>query len=320
MVEWRFSPQWSVEADGLYRKLHLTEAFVEPTHVLNSVSPSPVITWEFPILAKYRFNLPRLNPFVEAGPSFRTAGNLNGSSPSHAGVTAGLGVEIHAAGLTFAPAVRYTRWAADSVSQFTNARSKQDQLEMLIGVSRGSTVNVRPLGRHVSVGAIFGTSLNQRTSAQSISFITTNGPTVSSVSTPDRSFSAGPAIEFLLPRRFSVEADAIYVPLHSTTINMINGVPSRGFGSGITTWEFPVLAKYTLRSGALAPFAEVGPSFRLPTTGLSTHGITVGVGAQIHPWVLKIQPAVRYTRWAQNAFGEPVARTDQVEILVGFEL
>jgi Outer membrane protein beta-barrel domain len=146
MVEWRFSAHWSVEADGLYRKLHLTEAFVEPNGVLNSGSPSPVITWEFPVLAKYRLNLPRFKPSVEAGPSFRTAGNLNGTMPSHTGFTAGLGAELHAAGLTFAPALRYTRWTADTVSPFANAHSKQDQLEMLVGVSRGSPVDAHPLG------------------------------------------------------------------------------------------------------------------------------------------------------------------------------
>ena len=320
MVEWRFSPHWSLEVDGLYRKLHLTEAFVEPNGLLNSVSPSPVITWEFPILAKYRLNLPRLRPFAEAGPSFRTAGNLNGTNPSHAGITAGAGVELHTAGLTFAPTVRYTHWSADGGSPFINARTREDQIEMLVGVSRGSTVNVHPFGRRVSVGAILGTSLNERTSVQTFRSITTNGTIISSVSTPRRGLSAGPALEFQLPGSFSVEADAIYAPLRSSTVTTVNGAASRGFVSGIVTWELPLLARYTLHTGPVAPLAEAGPSFRLPTSGLSTHGITVGVGAQIHPGVLKIQPAVRYTRWAQNAFGESVARNDQVEITVGLVL
>jgi hypothetical protein len=320
MVEWRFSPHWSVEVDGLYRKLHLTEAFVEPDSHLNSVSPSPVITWEFPVLAKYRFNLPRFRPFAEAGPSFRTTGNLNGTMPSHAGFTAGLGVELHAAGLTFAPVLRYTRWMSDTGSPFINAYSTPDQLEMLVGVSRSSSVDVHPLGGHLSVGAVLGTSLSERTSVQSFSFAASNGPSFSSVSTPARSFNAGPVLEFLLPRSFSLETDAVYVPLRSSTITTVNGFASRPSASGLTTWEFPLLAKYTLRTGVVAPFAEAGPSFRLPTSGLSTRGITVGVGAQIHSRILKIQPAVRYTRWAQNAFGEPVARPDEVELMVGFVL
>ena len=47
------------------------------------------------MLAKYRFHWSKMNPFVELGPSFRTAGNLNGTNPSHYGFTSGLGVEMH---------------------------------------------------------------------------------------------------------------------------------------------------------------------------------------------------------------------------------
>ena len=103
---------------------------------------------------------------------------------------------------------------------------------------------------------------------------------------------------------FSVEAEAIDVPLRSTTVTTVNSMSSRGFAGGIAMGT-PGLAKYTLRPGAIAPFVELGPSFRLPTSGLSTHGITVGIGAQVHVKVLKIQPAVRYTRWAQNELENP---------------
>src|SRR5580704_16001026 len=45
---------FSVEADVLYRELHQTTEGLEASGP-NSVSPSPVVTWEFPVLAKYRF-------------------------------------------------------------------------------------------------------------------------------------------------------------------------------------------------------------------------------------------------------------------------
>src|ERR1035441_1720740 len=51
-IEMRFTPRWSLEADGMFRELHLTWAAVQPDGVLNSVSPAPVVTWEFPVLAK----------------------------------------------------------------------------------------------------------------------------------------------------------------------------------------------------------------------------------------------------------------------------
>src|SRR5438105_4927501 len=66
-VEFHIGGDWSVEVDGLYRKLHFTTAAVLPNGTLNSVSPSPVVTWEFPMLAKYRFRGSHLRPFLEAG-------------------------------------------------------------------------------------------------------------------------------------------------------------------------------------------------------------------------------------------------------------
>lgn len=89
MVEFRFRSYFSLELDGMFRELHVTWAGVLPDGTLNSVSPSPVVTWEFPVLAKYRFGSGRLKPFFEAGPSFRTTGNLN-FYPSHYGAPPGL--------------------------------------------------------------------------------------------------------------------------------------------------------------------------------------------------------------------------------------
>jgi len=90
-------------------------------------------------MVKYRFSLPILKPFVEAGPTFRTAGNLNGTSPSHHGLTAGVGVEAHAWKLKIAPQVRYLRWARDPYSQIplfgTSPFTVRDQAEFLVSGS-----------------------------------------------------------------------------------------------------------------------------------------------------------------------------------------
>ena len=137
MVELRLPLHLSVEVDGLYHELEFTNAFIEPNGKLNSVSPAPVVTWEFPVLAKYRFSLPLVRPFVEAGPSFRSSGNLNGSSPSSRGFAAGMGVEAHAWKLRIAPRVRYSRWARDrwyKVAAFAPL-TVPDQAEFLLGIS-----------------------------------------------------------------------------------------------------------------------------------------------------------------------------------------
>jgi hypothetical protein len=146
MVELGLPLHLSVEIDGLYRPLNFTSAAVNPDGSLNSVAPNTVVTWEFPILGKYRFPIHRVEPFVEVGPSFRTSGNLNGASPSNHGFTLGVGVEGHLRKLRIAPTVRYTRWAADEVRCFAVPRSGcsldiqqpltiRNQAEFLVGFS-----------------------------------------------------------------------------------------------------------------------------------------------------------------------------------------
>jgi hypothetical protein len=122
----------SVEIGALYRPMNLTTAGVLADGSVHSVSPATVVTWEFPVLAKYRFGGGSVKPFIEVGPSFRASGNLNASSPSPYGVTAGFGVETRFLGLRIAPVLRYTHWASDP--DYTASRTKRNQLGALIGV------------------------------------------------------------------------------------------------------------------------------------------------------------------------------------------
>jgi hypothetical protein len=70
MIEFLIRQHFSIEADGLNRRLRYPD------------DPSVIVTWELPVLAKYRFSSRTLRPFVEGGPSFRVTGNLNFSNPS----------------------------------------------------------------------------------------------------------------------------------------------------------------------------------------------------------------------------------------------
>jgi hypothetical protein len=123
----------SVEIDALYRPMNLTMAGVGPDGSLNSISPATVVTWELPVLGKYTFGTGPLKPFIQAGPSFRAAGNLNDAEPSAYGVTAGLGVEAQLGKLRIVPVLRYTHWAADDDS--AGSRTKRNQVELLLGLS-----------------------------------------------------------------------------------------------------------------------------------------------------------------------------------------
>jgi hypothetical protein len=335
MLEYRLPWNFAVEVDGLYRELHLTQAFLEPNGTLNSVSPAPVVTWEFPALGKYRFHGSRLRPFVEAGPAFRTTGNLN-ARPSHYGVAAGVGVEMHWRSLDIAPVVRYTRWARDNHLMY-GPQSKSDQVELLLEVSRRSEIASHPMGPHFSVGAIVGMTLIHDFPSSVSTFDTTiliptpgGGYTLQPASGTEyfsgmNSFIAGPAFELSLPKRFYVEADALHHPLRSSSRNVLDDGTKFGSFSGTeaVTWEFPVLAKYKFDTRFARPFLEAGPSFRLPQNEggpLSTHGITAGAGVEARWRKLKIAPGIRFTHWGQQGgFGDSVAR-NQVEFLTALLL
>ena len=149
MWEWHFSEHVSLEADGLYREMHYN----------NEDPPGPrdaVVTWEFLVLAKYRFSSYRfggasVRPFLEAGGSFRAAGNLNQANPSHQGATAGAGFEFPVRKFMIVPTLRYTRWAADT----NGVRSRPDQLELLVGFSRFAKADAPDVTR-ISLGAMLG--------------------------------------------------------------------------------------------------------------------------------------------------------------------
>jgi hypothetical protein len=126
-LDYRFSDRWSVEADVLYHPLILSEA-----------ARATVVTWEIPVMAKYRFGSGASRPLVMAGPAFRVAGNRNSTHPSTFGVTAGAGWEIRAGRLTFEPALRYVRWQTDTPDEFTPASTRHDQVEAMFAIRYGN--------------------------------------------------------------------------------------------------------------------------------------------------------------------------------------
>jgi hypothetical protein len=126
-------PGLALEVDAVYKPLHSS---------FGQGQGFTVLSWDFPVLAKYHLTRLGPAPFVEAGPSFRAAGNLNGYHPSHFGATVGGGAEIRKGGALLSTTLRYTRWAKDSVSQALAPRGQADYprtnvnaLELIFGVA-----------------------------------------------------------------------------------------------------------------------------------------------------------------------------------------
>jgi hypothetical protein len=323
-IELRLRPRLSVGVDALYRPLSFTQATVLADGTLNSVSPATVVTWQFPVLTKYRFTAGhRVMPFVEAGPSFRTAGNLNGTDPSHYGITAGVGAEVRAAKWIISPRVRHTRWARD---RELGVESLQNRTELLVAFSRPADSNWRPLGSRFSVGVIAGATITddfRSTTFTSRNFLDQQTITYRQSSGP-RVFSIGPMVEAVAGRAFSVQASAIYRPLHLQTQVAGSGTP-RAFTSKWSTWQFPVLVRYRVSDRTVTPVVELGPSFRrrqeILGSKLSAVGVTAGAGVDARLGRFRLSPALRYTHWGpESRSGQSGKLRNELAVLVGLSL
>jgi hypothetical protein len=140
-IEAQWNNHLAFEVDGIYRPLHTVAQIHFQSGVTDEIDQFAftVLTWEFPVLVKYRLRPSKLVPFLEAGPSFRASGNTNGYTPSRFGATAGIGVEAKAGFLRLAPTVRYIRWAKDAFalnsSHFDYTGLAPNQVELMVIVS-----------------------------------------------------------------------------------------------------------------------------------------------------------------------------------------
>lgn len=303
VVEFRAASRLSIEIDGMYRQLSTMVKQVGPIGMPNIVYPENVVTWEFPILAKYRLDAGKWRPFVEGGPELRTTGNLN-FKPSHVGVAAGMGVETGWRGLQIAPVLRYTRWAPDNGQAFFTSR--QNQLELLLAVSRSPESDRRPFGRRISFGVIAGWGLTGDLPSSVYQPTDFLGAPPSSVVTATSTGLTSPIIgadfEIALPRRFSAEVDAFYKPMRGQSVTTVEGQtsPAAQTNWGRTSLQFPVLAKYRFRPAGINPFIEAGPSFRRPVYDVSKFGATAGGGVEFRWRAARIAPTLRFTHWGAS--------------------
>lgn len=137
-------------------------------------------------------------------------------------------------------------------------------------------------------------------------------------------YIVGGMVEAHLPFGFSVEADGLYRPLNFTEDLTVGSRPTVRYQENVSSWEFPVVAKYHFSFPVIKPYVEAGPIFR--TTGsqfsyFSNHGFTAGGGVDFKFGHLRIGPEVRYMRWAGDSstpfLPNVPANPNQAELLLG---
>jgi hypothetical protein len=326
LVEIALAPRWSLEMNAIFRQLNGNIATVFADGSLHSISPNPVVTWQFPVLVKHRWPGGRIRPFVVAGPSFRTTGNLNANDPSHFGVTAGAGLEIRARMLRISPAVRYTRWGRDKLYA---APTQLNQLELVAGFGRASESGWRPLGSRVALGFTFGTTLTRDFPARSMPA----GPAPEIYPPAQwpveiRTFSPlthvyGASVKVDLWRRLALLAEALNRPVSTfaAEVTYPGGTRMRAGGHRPGNWSFPVLVRYRFPGRGAEPFLAFGPAFRMRQAyrGVSPFGWTAAAGVAWRAGRVEIAPGIRFTRWAPPRLAwDERSRRSQAELLVGF--
>jgi hypothetical protein len=307
----------AIEADALYRQMNIDMQQSILYGPLFAASVGPAIAshtdmWEFPILAKYRFSLPFVKPYVEAGPAFRVASASLAEHMSGRGVSAGIGIEAHLGHLRIAPEVRYTHWGRDGIYNLPyHAASYSNQVEFLAGLSTApSAMGAAPrsgsgLQRYLLFGLKGGLPFTTAFIEDEISRVTYPGGACQYFSCPatgytvqtttaSRNYLVGPTIEVRLPRNVSIEGNALYGPvsLASSAVVLVLssylGQPSispsiRTFHS----WQLPVVAKYKFRMHFASPYLEAGPTFRTLSSSLehylSNDGVTTGAALTPSP-------------------------------------
>lgn len=163
-VEWRLTNAFGFEVDVLYHRMGYVGlvSFVDSADgsFRNSAIDVKGSSWDFPLMAKYRFGR-GVQPYVAGGGVLRYVGPVRGrgeqttgslvtstsstspldtTAPSelrkrhYPGLTAAAGVEFGAGRLRVLPEFRYTRWTANISGPGGLLRFAPNQAEFLVGL------------------------------------------------------------------------------------------------------------------------------------------------------------------------------------------
>lgn len=159
-------------------------------------------------------------------------------------------------------------------------------------------------------------------------------------SSKTRRYIVGPSLEVHLPKGISLEFDALYRRLnYDATLNRVDFVTQAA--TAVSSWEFPLLAKYRLRGQLVRPFVDAGVSLQhldgvtrfvrtvtfgpsVTTSGTESPaellkrnngGWNVGAGLDIHALVVHVEPEIRYTRWVSENFKGDALTSNRNELV-----
>jgi hypothetical protein len=125
-AELRIPLGFAVEVDGLYRKSEYTSLLGTTTTKINASA------WEIPYLAKWRFPIPLLKPFISGGGTYRSFTDLPSNIGfSHNGWVGGLGLELRIARLRISAETRYVHW---NKVETPGIEASPNQGEVLFGI------------------------------------------------------------------------------------------------------------------------------------------------------------------------------------------
>jgi hypothetical protein len=128
VAELRLPFGFAFEVDGLYRSAdyQVVNAGTLPTAINSS-------SWEFPYLAKFRFPIPLLKPFIVAGGAYRIFNDLPSEvTPTRNAFVGGAGLELRTGRLRLSGEVRYLRWGESPENAIV--RLTRSQGEVLFGL------------------------------------------------------------------------------------------------------------------------------------------------------------------------------------------
>ena len=128
VAELRIPFGFALEVDGIY---HSDEYRIITNGITTNANAS---AWEIPYLAKFRFPIPLLKPFVSAGGAYRSFTDLPNDiiTPTHNAFVAGGGLELRLGRLRLSGEGRWLHWG--ETSNNNAVRLARNQGEVLFGL------------------------------------------------------------------------------------------------------------------------------------------------------------------------------------------